>query len=368
MRLLDGSTECVSSCNQPFGFYLDNSTGVCEHCSELCSLVDGCDGPSPTNCHRCRTINSSTPATFKFNTACILDCSSMSNDTSQYYNDLVTLSCQLCDFSCDKGCTGPGPFNCISATAPVEKTETFEAGTGTIIVFFALCAVLIMLIIICSTGLLMKKCRHSKYNHQLSHSRRRNTETGSHFAVVRSSKETEFNRSATINSTPEELAGNTTYTDVSNNDNMMDVKANIPRINPELELYVDVPNAPQQNEKQSNLAVTNPIACAGDYELPVPNTSDGGNVYDDTSIEPIKTPYHKNVKNNSPAAALPTDKEKRLSMPIPSNPLQISLSKITSQQQGQQNAIYEVAQIEDTIYDHIGVTEGLQSHTTPKSS
>ena len=368
MRLLDGSTECVSNCNQPFGFYLDNSTGFCERCSELCSLVDGCDGPSPTNCHRCRTINSSTPATFKFNTACILDCSSMSNDTSQYYNDLVTLSCQLCDFSCDKGCTGPGPFNCISATAPVEKTETFEAGTGTIIVFFALCAVLIMLIIICSTGLLMKKCRHSKYNHQLSHSRRQNTETGSHFAVVRSSKETEFNRSATINSTPEELAGNTTYTDVSNNDNMMDVKANIPRINPELELYVDVPNAPQQNEKQSNLAVTNPIACAGDYELPVPNTSDGGNVYDDTSIEHIKTPYHKNVKNNSPAAALPTDKEKRLSMPIPSNPLQISLSKITSQQQGQQNAIYEVAQIEDTIYDHIGVTEGLQSHTTPKSS
>ena len=370
-RLLDGSTECVSSCNQPFAsiYYLDNSTGFCERCSEFCSLVDGCDGPSPTNCHRCRTSNSSTPATFKFDTACILDCTSMSNDTSQYYNDLVTLTCQLCDFSCDKGCTGPGPFNCITAAAPVEKTETFEAGTGTIIVFFSLCAVLIMLIIICS-GLLMKKCRHSKYNHHLSHSRRQNTETGSRYVVVRSSEETEFKRSAAIKGTPEELAANTIYTDVPNNDNMMDVKANTPQVNPELELYVDVPNAPQQNGKQSNLAVTNPIAC-GEYEFPVPstttvNSSDGGNVYDDT--EHIKTPYHKDVKNNSPVVALPSDKEKRLSMPIPSNPLQISLSKITSQQQRQQDAVYEVAQTEDTIYDHVGVAEGLQSHTTPKSS
>ena len=42
---------------------------------------------------------------FRFNTGCILDCSLMSNDSTQYYNDLVTLdiSCQLCDTTCDKG-------------------------------------------------------------------------------------------------------------------------------------------------------------------------------------------------------------------------------------------------------------------------
>ena len=379
MRLFDGFVECVSSCNQPSVniYYLDNSTGICERCSDFCSLVDGCNGPSPSNCHRCRglnSINTSTPATFKFDTACILDCSSISNDTAQYYNDLVTLSCQLCDFSCNKGCTGPGSSNCITATAPVEKTETFEAGTGTIIVFSALCAVLVILIIICSTAfLIQKKWRHSKYNSQLSHSGRQNTETGRNYVTVRSSEETEFNRSATIKGTSEELAATTTYTDISNNDNTMDVKPDIPKINPELELYVDVPNAPQQSEKLSNLPVTNPIACGGEYEFPVPSTAisnDGGyednDVYDDASIEPTKTPYHEIIKSDCPA--LPPDREKRSSMPIPSNPLEISMSKIISQQQGQQDAIYDVAQVEDSIYDDIGVAKGFQSHTTSKPS
>ena len=153
------------------------------------------------------------------------------------------------------------------------------------------------------------------------------------YVIVRSSEETEFNRSATIKGTSEELAATTTYADISNNDNTMDVKPDIPKINPELELYVDVPNAPQQSEKLSNLAVTNPIACGGEYEFPVSNSAisnDGGyednDVYDDASIEPAKTPYHEIVKSDCPA--LPSDREKRSSMPIPSNPLEISMSKI----------------------------------------
>ena len=374
MRLLDGSTECVSSCNQPSAniYYFDNSTGLCERCSDFCSLIDGCDGSSPSNCHSCRGLNpnnSSTQATFKFDAACILDCSSMSNDTTQYYNDLVTLRCQVCDFSCDKGCTGPGLLNCITATA--EKTETFEAGMGTIIVFSAVCAVLIILIVFCSTAFLIQKKRHhSKYTYQLSHSERQNAETGSCYVAVRSSEETEFNRSATFKATSEESAANTTYTDISNNDNTMDVKANIPKVNPELEMYVDVTNAPQQNENLSNLAVTNPIACDEEYEFPVPSTTtvisndDGDNVYDDTGIEPTQIPYHEKIKNNPPA--LPPGREKRSSIPIPSNPLEISMSKITSQPQGQEDAIYEMAQVEDSIYDDIGIAKDLQSHTTSK--
>ena len=355
MKLSDGSIECVSSCNQPPAsiYYLD-SKGNCERCSEFCSIFDGCNGPSANNCYRCRginPINASMPATFKFNGTCILDCNSLSNDTTKYYNDLITLTCQLCDLSCGKGCTGPGPSNCITTTAAVEKTETFEAGTGIYIVFSALCATLVMLIIICSIAILIRK-----YSCKQSHIPRQNTVIFSPIAV-RSSEETEFNRSK---GTSEELD-----TNINVSVNAMDAKAHIHKFTPELELYEDMPNIPQQNRELSTLAVTNPVTHAEEYEFPVSKTATvicddrADEVYEDTCAEPIKT---LGIKKDS--TAFPPNREKRSSMPIPSNPLQISMSRMTSQQQGQQDAIYDAAQGEDSIYDDIGVAKGLQPHTT----
>jgi len=39
---------------------------------------------------------------------------------------------------------------------------------------------------------------------------------------------------------------------------------------------------------------------------------------------------------------------------------------MTSQQQGQQDAIYEQAQVEHAVYDDIGVAESRQCHTALK--
>ena len=354
MRLSDGLIECVSNCNQPLTniYYLD-STGKCERCSDFCSIFDGCNGSSASNCYRCRelnSINSSTPATFKFNGTCILDCNSLSNDTTKYYNDLVTLTCQLCDLSCGKGCTGPGPTNCITTTAAVKKTETFEAGTGIYIVFSAFCAAMVMLIIICSLAILIrKKWHHSKYSHKQSHSSGQNVVFASPIAV-RSCEETEFNRSQ---GTSEEQDANTNVPV-----NTLDAKANIHKVNPEVELYADIPNVPQQKKGLSTLAVTNPVAYAEEYEFPISKTAAvicddrASDVYEDTCAESIKP--HGII-----TATCPPDKENRSFMPIPSNPWQISVSKMASQQQGQQDAIYDAAQVEESIYDDIGVTKSL---------
>ena len=358
MRLPDGSIECVTGCNQASAniYYLDVHTGLCERCSDLCSPVDGCDGPSASNCHKCRgldSINTSTPAAFSFNTGCILDCSSMSNNSTQYYNDLVTLSCQLCDTSCDKGCTGPGPLNCIIASA-VDETETFEAGTGVVIVFFVLCILLIILIVIFSIALLIqRKWSHYKTSYHEGHGARQSTGTGNCYVAV---EETEFNRSATIKDTSEELDVNKPHT-------QMPAKENI-KVNPEIELYVDVPDAPQPSD---HLTIATPIAHGEDYQLSVPETStvisnvcsENNDIYEDT-IEPTKSTDHG---NSPPVPVLSPGRNKRSSIPIPSNPLQISVSRMTSQQQVEEDAIYEEAQGDNSIYDDI---EGLRPRTTSK--
>ena len=361
IRQPDGSIECVTKCNEPSEniYYLDNITGICEHCSDLCSPVDGCNGPSASNCHRCRGlnyINISIPATFQFNSACILDCSSMSNVSTQYYNDLVTLSCQLCDSSCDKGCSGPGPSNCITVnTVTAEKTETFEAGTGTIIAFFALCALLIILILICSIILFIRtKRHHSKYSFSLSTNEGQSRDSVSRYVAVTSSAETEFNKFAAVNKL---------YDDVIVNKSNIDVKANKLQVNQEPEMYVDVHNAPQQSEDYessvftTSTAVSRSIANAGYGE--------DDNLYDDT-MESTNVPYHNKLQKQD-APVLSAGGEKRSSMPVPSNPLQISLCKTTSQQQQKQHdSIYEETQIEDSIYDDIGNIGGLQFQTTSK--
>jgi len=119
--------------------------------------------------------------------------------------------------------------------------------------------------------MIQKKRCHSKYSYQSRYTESQNTctETGNHYITIQLSAETDFNRSATIKGTSE-LDINVPYTDVSVNDNMMEVKTNIPKVSPDPEMYVDVPNAPQQND---NLAMTNPMACGEEYEFPVPMTA-----------------------------------------------------------------------------------------------
>ena len=374
MRLPDGSIECVTNCNGASAniYYLDNNTGLCERCSDLCSPVDGCDGPSASDCHRCHGLNSistSTSAAFRFNTGCILDCSLMSNDSTQYYNDLVTLTCQLCDTTCDRGCTGPGPLNCITATA-VDETELFEAGTGIIIIFFALCVLLVILIVICCIALLIqKKCYRSKDLYQLGHDGGQGTGIENRYVGV---AETQFNRpaAATIKGTSEELDANKPHADMSAKENVMKMKTeDVLEVNPAgIELYVDLPDASQPND---NLAKANPITRGEDYEHPVSESatvisnacSEDNDIYEDTT-EPSRSADHE----NDPPVPVPSPgRNKRSSIPIPSNPLQMSVSRMTSQQQVEEGAIYEETQVEDSIYDDIvAITEGVRPRTASK--
>ena len=143
----------------------------------------------------------------------------------------------------------------------------------------------------------------------------------------------------------------------------MPAKENI-KVNPEIELYVDVPDAPQPSD---DLTIATPIAHGEDYQLSVPETStvisnvcsENNDIYEDT-IEPTKSTDHG---NSPPVPVLSPGRNKRSSIPIPSNPLQISVSRMTSQQQVEEDAIYEEAQGDNSIYDDI---EGLRPRTTSK--
>jgi len=158
----DNSIECVEECDSSV-HYLDNYTNLCERCSEMCSNIDGCDGPSASECHSCRLANSSVPGAFKFNDTCILDCNLMSNDTVKFYNDLVTQSCQQCHALCNRGCTSSGPSNCIAESS--SKTENFEAGIGVISIAIGVCVILFLLIVMCAMILLRKKLKNKRHQY-----------------------------------------------------------------------------------------------------------------------------------------------------------------------------------------------------------
>jgi len=160
----DGSIECVEECDSST-YYLNSSTSLCEQCSDMCSSLDGCDGPSSTDCRSCRMPNSSMPGTFKFNDMCILECNLMSNNTVKYYNDPVTQGCQQCHVSCSKGCSGSGPSNCFAESSKSSSSENFEAGVGVISIVIIVCVLLLMLIMMCAVILIRKRMRDKRQHH-----------------------------------------------------------------------------------------------------------------------------------------------------------------------------------------------------------
>ena len=89
--------------------------------------------------------------------------------------------------------------------------------------------------------------------------------------------------------------------------------------------------------------------------------NENNDIYEDT-IEPTKSTNH----GNSPLLPILSPGRNKRSIPITSNPLQISVSRMTSQQQVEEDAIYEEAQSYNSIYDDIIVTEGFAPRTASK--
>ena len=170
-RIQASNTLCVSSCNANLlvNSLYQYSDGSCQACSDLCSLVDGCTGPTDSDCITCRT-NASTNATLpRFNGTCVLVCpnttASVSPKPAQfYYHNTVTGSCELCDSSCTNGCRGSSVDDCIESDE--ETTGLFAAGAATvgitasiIAILAILCAVLFLMSLLCW----VKRSRQNKY-------------------------------------------------------------------------------------------------------------------------------------------------------------------------------------------------------------
>ena len=108
-------TLCVSTCNPDSSrktFYSDSS-GVCQPCSSLCSLTEGCTGPSPYECVRC--VGHS--FVFPNETLCVPTCNPDSSQKTFYASNGV---CQPCSNLCSltEGCTGPSPYECVRCEGP----------------------------------------------------------------------------------------------------------------------------------------------------------------------------------------------------------------------------------------------------------
>ena len=364
----DGRTECVSDCNFSVNntYYLD-ANGTCKRCSELCSNVDGCTGPTSSDCRSCRN------GTYRLNNdtdTCIRDCAQlegMNDGTIRYYNDDITRVCGLCDASCgSRGCT-ERPSNCV-ATGRSDDNETgaFEAGAGTIGIVIAVCVLLLLLLLLCIVVFFIQRNKvKGKYSYPQVATDPSDTEMNSRYAVFKESQETDFNRSSATNTSkpPKEVpTADETYTDMSGTEDTLKkplTKSKQPEI---VELYIGVP---QEGEMYTDMTVANQDVGGEEYiDVPSPGANvitnpgydEGGEaVYEDTdqAVESAKA-YVRLQKKESPAPppSLPPSRSKP-SIPTPSNPLQESMSRLVTQPQ--QDNIYDDAPIEEQLYDAIGM-------------
>ena len=376
------SIQCLSNCDVSSNniFYLDNSTNLCERCNDLCSVIDGCNGPTPSDCLSCRN------QTFMFNGMCRLECSSVS--TLQYYGSTVTGNCELCDDSCGRrGCTGPGRTDCIM-DEPEDETDTFDAGIGTIIIVIVVCIVLLLLVLLCAILFLFtwNKHRSGKYYPEVPPPAdyEQATEMASRYAVFKPEKETKFDNkssagkatAASTKTAPQEPTADELYTEMSGDDTLkrpltMDdtydgVGPDTTAANPTQELYIDVPNSPgstlQSGISPSVLASQD---VGGEEYVDVstpgvitnPGYSENDDLYEDTdqAIESAKA-YVRLQKVEKPEAppSLPPSRGKKPPMAAPANPLQSSLSRLQQPPPQEPDDIYEEAPVEECLYDAIG--------------
>ena len=155
-RIQDSEELCIPSCNSGLmqNTLFENRNRGCDECSRLCSLEDGCRGPTDTDCITCRqntTTNSTLP---RFEGACVLSC-----PNATYYHDTMTGACELCDSSCTVGCRGPTPAECLVQPEDEETDAVFSASPGTIgltvgvtlVLAVALAALLILIFVLLAT-------------------------------------------------------------------------------------------------------------------------------------------------------------------------------------------------------------------------
>lgn len=366
-----GMTECVSECSFSNNniYYLD-ITSMCERCSDLCSTIDGCTGPTAGECRTCRN------GTYTHEDTCIRDCSQLRrNNSTPFYNDDITQSCELCDSSCgDRGCTGPGSANCISSESSDSSTGTFEAGTGTIAIVIVICVLLFLLVLVCIVILLIQHRRSRTGKYITQEPNESSTEMTNRYAMFKESQETEFNKRATGSKSatssklpPAEVpTADDMYTDMSGNEDTIKKPLTGPKPpKAPSELYVDVPNAPQAGcemytDMTASTTANQDVGGEEYVDVPSPVTNVVANpgfeetLYEDTdqAVEGYKD-YVKLQKQEPPAPpSLPPTRSKP-SIAIPTNPLQDALSHPMAAQQ-QQERIYEEAPLEEQLYDAIG--------------
>jgi len=358
---------------------------MCERCNDLCSTIDGCTGPTASECRSCRN------ETYTYEDTCVRDCSQLpTNDSIPFYNDDVTQSCELCDSSCsDRGCTGPGPSDCISPLVGDSDTDLFEAGTGTIAVVSVVCVVLLLLVILCIVIQLvhLKRSRSGKYKPYEPEVR--STEMTNRYATYKESQETEFNKTATAGKSAtiasssklpaaEVPTADDMYTDMSGNEDTIKRPLTGPKppaaVNTQVELYIDVLNPPEAGgETYTDMTMDVPGEEYVDVPSPTGNVvanpgydeSDG--LYEDTDQAVEEAKAYIKFQKTAPPTATPTlpPSRSRPSIPTPANPLQDSMHRLVAAQQ-QQDSIYEEAPLEEQLYDAIG--GGLPETTHPTSS
>ena len=367
-------TQCVSDCNTATSnniYYLDDATGICSRCNDLCSPSDGCDGPTASDCDTCRN------GTYMYseNRTCIRDCSSLEDSNgTQFYNDDTTGTCDLCDSSCgSRGCRG-SPSNCVAAMTGEsdEKTGTFEAGVGTIVIVIIICVALFLMVLVCLVILVIQyRRRKGKYDYPQVSATVEDTEM-SRYTEFTENRETKFSKPPATNKTDTANAAtikppmplptaDEMYTDMSGTEDTLKRPLTGPKPDDDqpLELYVDVPNTPQ--------AVSAPQDVGGEeyVDMPTPSataisnpgyTDNDDAVYEDTdqAVEAAKAYVRLQKQTPAPPPSLPPSRSKP-SIPTPANPLQNSLSRLeASQKQPQPDAIYEEGPIEEQLYDAIG--------------
>ena len=152
-------------------FYND-SNGVCQPCSSLCSLAGGCTGPTAADCNGCRLLPGSNRSLPTLNGECVSTCPNHS-----FYVNHTANQCEVCHETCSNGCVGSLNTDCLTKISATESPLLIISDGGIIamivlLVFFILLNIILFVttlgIITCCNNIVKRQSSNTSLDNDLT--------------------------------------------------------------------------------------------------------------------------------------------------------------------------------------------------------
>ena len=308
----NGLSRCVLNCNPDpsMVMYYEDINGVCQLCSNRCSLTGGCQGPTAKDCNGCRFHPDTSVPLPTFDGECINTCP---NET--YYQDNRTNQCERCSSTCTNGCTGPTFNDCLTGTQ-----NTFAAGGGTIAVVVIFIIILLIILVVLGVFMVIQHRNHKGYAYEVKDDN--NIEMGTRYNEITAN--TDFSSqpppsSSTAEKQPEKALQGVANVAFEDGELYTEMELGAEKVQEENEVttiddvYTDMePGSPQQQQQQQQQQQKKDAVAKVETSIPETQTEQP------PSRPPKPTP--KTTETKKQPAPPPTTNKESKAPPCPPTP------------------------------------------------